>query len=348
VWRPGDFATPGVPARWFGRQADLWTEIGFGSGDFLCDLAAEHPEINLLGIEMSPTCHRKALRQARDRNLHNLQLVVAPAEFVLRDIIPRQTLDRVYINFPSPWPKRMHEERRLLTADFWTVLADRVAHDGPSVQVTTDRPDYLDYARGEADAAGWFSLSPVDPPARVCQTKYARQAREEGRSIQTIRASRVQQPEEISPVVARLGGQPSSPRGRPDDDNTPAASSDSSQSANTMHHAVLRGRFPSVDSFEKRVRHEGERTSILMECLEEAGGDALVFAGHTEEPDLTQQILIEVIDRSELADKRGDLLVRMRPFNRPLVTEATRVAVDMVVNYLVDELQVAELIDRKY
>jgi len=343
LWRPGDLDTPDEPDRWFDRSAPLWVEIGFGNGDFLCDLATVRPDVNLLGIETSPTCHRKALSRTRQRGLDNIQVFQATAEFLVRDVIPRRRLDRVYINFPSPWPKSSHADRRLVDEGVWTVLADRLSGERAWVQVTTDRSDYLDYALNEVTKAGHFELDHLDPPDAVHRTKYARQARREGRTIQTVRANPTSRPAEpITPIVERASGRPTPP---PSSDQTTTSST-----GDDMHHAVLSGELPAISSFSKQVRQQadGDRTAVLIDCLREVGDNALVFTGHTNEPDLEQQILIEVVDRSHLDDKPGDLMVRMRPFNRPLATEATRMAVDMVVDYLVDELAVAEVIDRKY
>ena len=115
-----------------------------------------------------------------------------------------------------------------------------------------------------------------------------------------------------------------------------------------MHHATLSGRLPELDSFDKIVRQEDRRTGILLDCFHEVERKALLFTAQTNEPDLEQQVLIEVVDRSERPEKEGDLMVRMRPFNRPLATDGTRILVDMVVDLLVDELDVADVIDRKY
>lgn len=343
LWRPGDLDTPDEPDRWFDRSAPLWVEIGFGNGDFLCDLATLRPDVNLLGIETSPTCHRKVLNRTRQRGLDHIQVCQATAEFLVRDVLPRRRLDRVYINFPSPWPKSSHADRRLLDEAFWTVLADRLSDERAWVQVTTDRSDYLDYALNEVTKAGHFEVDHLDPPDAVHRTKYARQARRDGRPIQTVRARPTSRPAEpITPIVERAGGRPTAP---PSSEQTTTSST-----GDDMHHAVLSGELPAISSFSKQVRQQadGDRTAVLIDCLEDVEDNALVFTGHTNEPDLEQQILIEVVDRSHLDDKPGDLMVRMRPFNRPLVTDATRMAVDMVVDYLVDDLAVAEVIDRKY
>lgn len=355
LWRPGDLDTPDEPDRWFERSAPLWLEIGFGNGDFLCDLATLRPDVNLVGIETSPTCHRKALSRTRQRGLTTIQLCQTTAEFVMRDVIPRRRVDRVYINFPSPWPKSSHADRRLLDEAFWTVLADRLSDERAWVQVTTDRSDYLDYALREATKAGHFEIDHLDPPDAVHHTKYARQARTGGRTIRTIRAHPTSRPAEpICPVVERVGGHPTPPPSLDHESGESnlrfERSTSPSRTGDDMHHAVLSGELPAISSFSKQVRQQadGDRTAVLIDCFEEVGDNALVFTGHTNEPDLEQQILIEVVDRTDLDDKPGDLMVRMRPFNRPLVTDATRMAVDMVVDYLVDDLAVAEVIDRKY
>ncbi|HPD07589.1 MAG TPA: tRNA (guanosine(46)-N7)-methyltransferase TrmB, partial [Candidatus Bipolaricaulis sp.] len=54
-----------IPPDWataFGRTGPLAVEIGFGNGEFLCEAAPAHPELNWVGFETSLTCVVKAGR----------------------------------------------------------------------------------------------------------------------------------------------------------------------------------------------------------------------------------------------------------------------------------------------
>ena len=51
-----DWRASSWPVAWptvFGREAPLALEIGFGNGQFLVEQAAEHPERDHVGIELS-------------------------------------------------------------------------------------------------------------------------------------------------------------------------------------------------------------------------------------------------------------------------------------------------------
>ena len=53
----------------FGRKAPLHVELGTGKGDFISQLAAKHPEINFIGIEMYDSVIVKAVQKLENEEL---------------------------------------------------------------------------------------------------------------------------------------------------------------------------------------------------------------------------------------------------------------------------------------
>ena len=64
-----------------------------------------------------------------------------------------EELDRVYINFPDPWPKKRHHKRRLIKPGFIKVLAEKL-NCGGEIHIATDHEAYameiLDFFEKEA------------------------------------------------------------------------------------------------------------------------------------------------------------------------------------------------------
>lgn len=121
--------------------APVVVEVGFGRGEFLVDLATSAPGVGHLGVEVSYKRVLKLARRLARSELGNVRLVQAPAEGVLRDVVPPASVAAFWINFPDPWPKKRHLRRRLLRPPVVRMLAERLVPGG-DLHVATDHEDY--------------------------------------------------------------------------------------------------------------------------------------------------------------------------------------------------------------
>src|SRR5690606_33255951 len=103
----------------------------------------------------------------------NARLMKADATFVIRHVVPTGGLRRVYVNYPDPWPRRRHRDRRLLQPEFLRLLARRL-EPGGDVLVTTDHPGYFEFVRQSANESRVFRLDELAPPPEILETKWAR------------------------------------------------------------------------------------------------------------------------------------------------------------------------------
>ena len=101
----------------FGRQAPLHVELGTGKGDFISQLAERHPENNYIGIEMQQDVLYSAAKKVAEKELKNVRLLVFDINHI-EDIFAPGEVDRFYINFCDPWPKKRHAKRRLTHVGF--------------------------------------------------------------------------------------------------------------------------------------------------------------------------------------------------------------------------------------
>ncbi|MCH8074497.1 MAG: tRNA (guanosine(46)-N7)-methyltransferase TrmB [SAR324 cluster bacterium] len=120
---------------------DLAVELGCGSGNFLVEMAARHPSMAFAGFELRYKRLVKAARKIERRGLKNAWLVRDLAERFPLYFEP-ESLSRVYLNFPDPWPKPSQWKHRLLNADFFTVLGRVLRPDGRFC-FKTDHSGYL-------------------------------------------------------------------------------------------------------------------------------------------------------------------------------------------------------------
>jgi tRNA (guanine-N7-)-methyltransferase len=127
----------------FGRDAPLVLEIGFGMGETTALMAAAHPELNFLAVEVFVAgIGSLAMRLARE-NLTNVRIVEHDAVEVVRDMLHPQSLAAAHIFFPDPWPKARHHKRRLIAPGFVEILAGRLCLGG-FVHCATDWQHYAE------------------------------------------------------------------------------------------------------------------------------------------------------------------------------------------------------------
>lgn len=142
----------------FGRDAPVWLEIGFGNGDALRHMAARHPEVGFVGIEVHRPGVGHLLRAIDEEGLTNVRVIRADATEVLRERIGDGALDRVLIFFPDPWPKKRHHKRRLIQPAFVRELA-RILRPGGVLHLATDWADYAEHMREALATDADFTLA---------------------------------------------------------------------------------------------------------------------------------------------------------------------------------------------
>src|SRR6478672_7482014 len=152
--------------------AEIWLEIGFGSGEHLVWQAEHHQSVGFIGCE--PFINGVASLLSKIR-IH---------EGDARDVLawlPARSIARIFVLFPDPWPKKRHQKRRLVSRDSVVQLA-RVLAPGGELRFATDSGDCAGEALLTILASGAFAwtaecakdwrLRPFDWP----ETRYERKA----------------------------------------------------------------------------------------------------------------------------------------------------------------------------
>jgi tRNA (guanine-N7-)-methyltransferase len=171
----------------FGRSAPIVLEIGFGNGETLVQQAVEHPDRDFIGIEVHEPGVGHCLLRARDSDVENLRLSMHDAIDVLAQQIPFDSLFRVNLYFPDPWPKKRHHKRRIVQQDFLELVADRL-QEGGTLNIATDWANYAEHIDEVASQSDRFVCSerrehdgeqPFDRP----RTKFERRGLRKGHRI---------------------------------------------------------------------------------------------------------------------------------------------------------------------
>lgn len=130
----------------------LWVEVGCGKGKFTAETAAANPDVLLIAVERCREAMVVAMEKAKamgltnvyyiDMDVANMEEVFAPGE-----------IDRLFINFPDPWPRKKNAKRRLTYRTFLEKYC-RVVRPGGEIHYKTDNAPLFEFSLEEFAACG--------------------------------------------------------------------------------------------------------------------------------------------------------------------------------------------------
>jgi tRNA (guanine-N7-)-methyltransferase len=170
-------------------------EIGFGGGEHLTAEAQASPDIGFIGCEPYVNGMAKILAQIETHNIGNIRLFAGDAADLLA-WLPPQSLARVDLIHPDPWPKRRHWKRRFVQDATVKELA-RVLRPGGEFRFVHDIDDYTSWTLAHllrSPDFRWLAERADDwrrPWDGYTMTRYGRKAEREGRVANYLRFARV-------------------------------------------------------------------------------------------------------------------------------------------------------------
>ncbi len=126
----------------FKDQLPIHIEYCSGNGSWLIEKAKNYPEINWIAVERKFERVRKIWSKMRNLNLTNILIVCGEALTFTKNYVADVSFQKVYINFPDPWPKEKHASNRLLQEPFLTELSKKSKPQSETI-VATDHLDYV-------------------------------------------------------------------------------------------------------------------------------------------------------------------------------------------------------------
>ena len=141
-----DLAKPAPPdlRNLFPAADAVRLEIGFGGAEHLIAQAKANPRVGFIGCDGFINGVAKALTAIDEHNLTNVRLHFGDASALL-DWLPPDSLARIDLLYPDPWPKRRHWKRRFIQDESLKRLA-RILKRGGELRFATDIGDYAAYA----------------------------------------------------------------------------------------------------------------------------------------------------------------------------------------------------------
>ena len=173
----------------FGNENPLYVELGTGKGDFICKTAEINPAINFVGLEMEAEVVLKAARKIDEKNLHNVKIIVFNINNI-EEIFAENEIDRLYINFCDPWPKKKHAKRRLTYITFLQKYKKILKPEG-EIHFKTDNRALFDFSIEQFELASFklreisYDLHANEPPENI-RTEYENRFSAEGVTINRL------------------------------------------------------------------------------------------------------------------------------------------------------------------
>ena len=134
-------------------ERPLWLEVGFGGGEHMVHMAAEYPDVGIIGCEPFVNGIAMLLGKIRAAGVTNLRLHPGDVRDLF-DVSDDGVFAKAFLNYPDPWPKSRHHRRRFVTAGYLAEL-NRVLQQGAEFRVATDIPDYVRQTLEEVPKAGF-------------------------------------------------------------------------------------------------------------------------------------------------------------------------------------------------
>lgn len=147
------------PAQWKGKWRSLMPEakeirleIGCGKGKFTVETAAAEPDVLLIAVERVQEAMLLGMERALAMGLKNLAFLSLDAA-QLEEFFEENEIDRIYLNFCDPWPRKKNAKRRLTFRAFLEKYKRVLKNDG-EIHFKTDNAPLFEWSLEEFAACG--------------------------------------------------------------------------------------------------------------------------------------------------------------------------------------------------
>lgn len=130
----------------------LWVELGCGKGKFTAETAQANPDVLLIAVERCREAMVVAMEKAREMGLKNVYYIDMDVANMEEVFAPGE-IDRLFLNFPDPWPRKKNAKRRLTHRSFLDKYCRCIRSQG-ELHFKTDNAPLFAYSLEEFAACG--------------------------------------------------------------------------------------------------------------------------------------------------------------------------------------------------
>ncbi|AVM44968.1 hypothetical protein C5Q97_09770 [Victivallales bacterium CCUG 44730] len=182
------------PAEELAAAAVVELDLGCGVGSYTAELAKRYPERKILAADVMVGRLRKLVKRCRRMGIGNMTILRTEARHLVAFMLPDESVDRLHLLCPDPWPKGRHSGHRLLTSDFVSQLHRVLKKDGIFHFSSDDEP-YYTAVRGVLASSGLF----VEAPEAIAdlagiRSDFEQRWNDEGKPVHHIACRRIPRP----------------------------------------------------------------------------------------------------------------------------------------------------------
>lgn len=137
---------------WKKRQVDV-LEIGAGTGLFSVELASRYPAKIFTAIDVKADRLQKGAYEAEARGLKNINFVRMRADQLL-EAFSNHSIDKIWLTFPDPFPKKRSAGRRMTHPHFLKIYQKLLSKKG-QLYLKHDNPEFFSWSLEQLVDEGW-------------------------------------------------------------------------------------------------------------------------------------------------------------------------------------------------
>jgi len=118
-------------------------EIGFGYGEHTIHQALLNKNFNVVACETYINGVLSLLDKIETEKVDNIRIFNGDARLLLEKI-PNNSIDKIFILFPDPWPKNRQIKKRIISESFLQLIQSKLK-DGGTLFFASDILDYVEW-----------------------------------------------------------------------------------------------------------------------------------------------------------------------------------------------------------
>lgn len=292
------------PFNWekeFGNKRKLNIEIGFGGGEFLAYLASKNPEENYIGFETSLLSCERAQKKFFEKNLINVRIIRGDARVLIPELFKDKSVSKVYVNFPCPWPKKRHENRRIFVKNFRDTLS-AILKDNSEMHLATDVDWYAEEVYENFKKDERFEVEEIIKNFdREFKTRYEKKWDDEGRNKYLLKIKKVN----YSPIERYFIGE----------DNMP-------------HKKIKKINIKKIEEISDNIFEEDMKKVIIRESYCDNKNNKYLIKTLASDNNYTQEFFVTVTKRED------EWLIKLDSMTSPYRTPSVKYAIETIAKYL--------------
>jgi tRNA (guanine-N7-)-methyltransferase len=143
----------------------LEVELGSGDGTFLVEMAREFPDRDFLGIERMLGRVEKTVRKINRTGVKNARILRLESAYSTAWLLPTNSVSRLHLLCPDPWPKKRHHKNRLVNSDEFIGGLERILEPNGEFLLKTDHEEYFENAVSRMALQRGFARLPWEDDA---------------------------------------------------------------------------------------------------------------------------------------------------------------------------------------